>query len=208
MDKQESLRKPNSQTEEEKKIPVFTVLKNGAILKNIFLLDDPPAITTTSVEEAKLFEEILAVGRHQDFHGSWISGNKIEPGVQVELKEGDKMKLGGSSREYDSCSMRLKKNGKMVEVEHPKTFEKEKLISQVLEEHKSANVVSRNKARTAVTVLKNQTDRVPFQSLVVNSPNNTNSKSLGQKVKLNANHIECPEIMEASPYSVSSLTSF
>ncbi|XP_059299387.1 FHA domain-containing protein PS1-like isoform X2 [Lycium ferocissimum] len=129
-DKQESLLKPNSQTEEEKKIPVFTVLKNGAILKNIFLLDNP----TASVEESKQeFEEILVVGRHPDcnivlehpsisrfhlrihsnpcsqslsvidlssVHGSWISGNKIEPGVRVELKEGDKMKLGRSSREY------------------------------------------------------------------------------------------------------------
>ncbi|XP_016503268.1 FHA domain-containing protein PS1-like [Nicotiana tabacum] len=132
---QESLGKPNLQTELEKKIPVFTVLKNGAILKNIFLLDNPPPITTTSIEETKPdFEEILlVVGRHPDcnivlehpsisrfhlrihsnpsthslslidlssVHGTWISGNKIEPGVRVDLKEGDKMQLGGSSREY------------------------------------------------------------------------------------------------------------
>uniref|UniRef100_M1CGU0 Parallel spindle 1 n=1 Tax=Solanum tuberosum TaxID=4113 RepID=M1CGU0_SOLTU len=131
-EKQESLGKPNSQSEEEKKIPVFTVLKNGAILKNIFLLDNPPA-THVAITANQEFEEILVVGRHPDcnivlehpsisrfhlrihsnpsshslsvidlssVHGSWISGNKIEPGVRVELKEGDKMKLGGSRREY------------------------------------------------------------------------------------------------------------
>ncbi|TMX05388.1 hypothetical protein EJD97_023602 [Solanum chilense] len=131
-EKQESLEKPNSQSEEEKKIPVFTVLKNGAILKNIFLLDNPP-VTPVAITANQEFEEILVVGRHPDcnivlehpsisrfhlrihsnpsshslsvidlssVHGSWISGSKIEPGVRVELKEGDKMKLGGSSREY------------------------------------------------------------------------------------------------------------
>ncbi|XP_016478195.1 FHA domain-containing protein PS1-like [Nicotiana tabacum] len=132
---QESLENPNLQTELEKKIPLFTVLKHGAILKNIFLLDNPPPITTASIEETKPdFEEILlVVGRHPDcnivlehpsisrfhlrvhsnpsthslsvidlssVHGTWISGNKIEPEVRVDLKEGDKMQLGGSSREY------------------------------------------------------------------------------------------------------------
>ncbi|MCD7454157.1 hypothetical protein HAX54_023697 [Datura stramonium] len=122
---EESPRKP---IEEEKKIPVFTVLKNGAILKNIFLLDNPPC----STQETE-FEEILVVGRHPDcnitlehpsisrfhlrihskpsslslsvtdlssVHGTWISGKKIESGVKVELKEGDRMQLGGSSRVY------------------------------------------------------------------------------------------------------------
>lgn len=61
--KQESLGKPNSQGDEEKKIPVFTVLKNGAILKNIFLLENPtPAVISTKQD----FEEILVVGRHPD----------------------------------------------------------------------------------------------------------------------------------------------
>ncbi|XP_060198218.1 FHA domain-containing protein PS1-like [Lycium barbarum] len=114
--------------EKKKKIPVFTVLKNGAILKNIFLLDNPPSQETTENEE-----EILVVGRHPDcnitlehpsisrfhlrihskpsdhslsvtdlssVHGTWISGKKLESGVRVELKEGDRMQLGGSSRVY------------------------------------------------------------------------------------------------------------
>ncbi|XP_055833730.1 FHA domain-containing protein PS1-like isoform X2 [Solanum dulcamara] len=115
--------------EEEKKIPVFTVLKNGAILKNIFLLDNPPPCSNQESE----IEEILVVGRHPDcnitlehpsisrfhlrihskpsslslsvtdlssVHGTWISGKKIESGVKVKLKEGDRMQLGGSSRVY------------------------------------------------------------------------------------------------------------
>ncbi|KAL3324079.1 hypothetical protein AABB24_038318 [Solanum stoloniferum] len=115
--------------EEDKKIPVFTVLKNGAILKNIFLLDNPPPCSNRESE----IEEILVVGRHPDcnitlehpsisrfhlrihskpsslslsvtdlssVHGTWISGKKLESGVKVELKEGDRMQLGGSSRVY------------------------------------------------------------------------------------------------------------
>nr|GMC47532.1 FHA domain-containing protein PS1 [Ipomoea batatas] len=33
-------------------------------------------------------------------HGAWIAGKRIEPGVRVELQEGDTMQLGGSSRVY------------------------------------------------------------------------------------------------------------
>lgn len=51
-----------SSIEEDKKIPVFTVLKNGAILKNIFLLDNPPPCSNQESE----IEEILVVGRHPD----------------------------------------------------------------------------------------------------------------------------------------------
>ncbi|KAH0714621.1 hypothetical protein KY285_007426 [Solanum tuberosum] len=118
-----------SSIEEDKKIPVFTVLKNGAILKNIFLLDNPPPCSNQESE----IEEILVVGRHPNcnitlehpsisrfhlrihskpsslslsvtdlssVHGTWISGKKLESGVKVELKEGDRMQLGGSSRVY------------------------------------------------------------------------------------------------------------
>ncbi|XP_059631909.1 FHA domain-containing protein PS1 [Cornus florida] len=63
-----------SSDEPEKKIPVFTVLKNNTILKNIFVLDKPPLISgpksiehieneNQSVQE---IEEILLVGRHPD----------------------------------------------------------------------------------------------------------------------------------------------
>ncbi|KAL6962040.1 hypothetical protein U1Q18_036995 [Sarracenia purpurea var. burkii] len=127
--------------EQEKVIPVFTVLKNNAILKNIFLLDNPPSFPELKLIEPvengdppfQEFEETLLVGRHPDcnitlehpsisrfhlrihskpssrmlsiidlssIHGTWVLGKKIEPGVRVELNEGDTMQLGGSSRVY------------------------------------------------------------------------------------------------------------
>ncbi|KAL2497301.1 FHA domain-containing protein PS1 [Abeliophyllum distichum] len=125
---------------EEMEIPVFTVLKNNSILKNIYLLDKPPSIPPSSVKfnsseygKESMKEETLLVGRHPDcniilehpsisrfhlrihsnpsshslsvidlysVHGTWISGNKIEPGIMVELIEGDTMQLGGSRRLY------------------------------------------------------------------------------------------------------------
>ncbi|VFQ66049.1 unnamed protein product [Cuscuta campestris] len=113
----------------ERTIPVFTVLKNNAILKNIFLIDNQPWVDESHNES----EEILAVGRHPDcditlehpsisrfhlriyskpssqslsvvdlssVHGTWIAGKKIESGVRINLEEGDMMQLGGSSRVY------------------------------------------------------------------------------------------------------------
>ncbi|OMO67947.1 hypothetical protein COLO4_29964 [Corchorus olitorius] len=114
--------------EKERKIPVFTVIKNGAILKNIFVINKPQEI-----EENEESGEILVVGRHPDcnimlthpsisrfhlqihskpssqklfvfdlssVHGTWVSGKKIDPGAMVELNEGDSVKLGGSTRVY------------------------------------------------------------------------------------------------------------
>ncbi|XP_059454031.1 FHA domain-containing protein PS1 isoform X2 [Corylus avellana] len=125
--------------EEETKIPVFTVLKNGAILKNIFIVNNhpcpppPPSPPSISQNPDQAHEEILTVGRHPDcnitlthpsisrfhlqihsnpskqhlsvvdlssVHGTWVSGKKAEPGMPVELKEGDTVRVGGSSRVY------------------------------------------------------------------------------------------------------------
>ncbi|KAJ6764013.1 TRANSMEMBRANE PROTEIN 18 [Salix purpurea] len=126
--------------EEERKIPVFTVLRNGAILKNIFVVSKSPLASPTSPEPSieneesiQETEEILTFGRHPDcnivlnhpsisrfhlqinskpssqklfvtdlssVHGTWISGKKIEPGLRVELNEGDTIKVGGSTRYY------------------------------------------------------------------------------------------------------------
>ena len=33
-------------------------------------------------------------------HGTWVSDRKLKPGVSVELKEGDTLRIGGSSRVY------------------------------------------------------------------------------------------------------------
>ncbi|KAL1533765.1 FHA domain-containing protein PS1-like [Salvia divinorum] len=121
----------------EREIPVFAVLKNDSILKNIFVLDNPPPNSSSSSGEISgqksEIEEVLLVGRHPDcniklehpsisrfhlrihskpssrslfvtdlssIHGTCISGNRIEPGVAMELLPGDMLKLGESSRLY------------------------------------------------------------------------------------------------------------
>ncbi|KAK9066676.1 hypothetical protein SSX86_013999 [Deinandra increscens subsp. villosa] len=116
-----------------KEIPAFTVLKNGSILKNIFLLRQKSAAAKSSPNQDP-DEEILLFGRHPNcqitlehpsisryhlrihsnpsshtlsvvdlssVHGTWVSGRRIEPGVHVVLKEGDTVKIGGSSRVYE-----------------------------------------------------------------------------------------------------------
>ncbi|GMJ15167.1 hypothetical protein HRI_005185900 [Hibiscus trionum] len=121
--------------EKGRKIPVFTVVKNGAILKNIFVIEKPRVMEDEEDphNQESETEEILIVGRHPDcnimlthpsisrfhlqihsrpssqklsvidlssVHGTWVSGKKIDSGVAVELKEGDTIKLGGSTRVY------------------------------------------------------------------------------------------------------------
>ncbi|KAK8684149.1 hypothetical protein V6N13_040180 [Hibiscus sabdariffa] len=121
--------------EKDRKIPVFTVVKNGAILKNIFVIKNPRDMEDEEdpQNQESETEEILVVGRHPDcniilthpslsrfhlqihsrpssqklsvvdlssVHGTWVSGRKIDPGVAVELNEGDTIKLGGSTRVY------------------------------------------------------------------------------------------------------------
>ncbi|XP_054803407.1 FHA domain-containing protein PS1 isoform X2 [Prosopis cineraria] len=119
----------------ELKIPVFTVLKNGAILKNVFIVNKSPEPEplASSVLYHDRHDHILIVGRHPDcnimlthpsisrfhlqiqsnpcsqklfvidlssVHGTWVSGRKIEPGMRVEMKEGDTLRIGASSRLY------------------------------------------------------------------------------------------------------------
>ncbi|KAL1543924.1 FHA domain-containing protein PS1-like isoform X1 [Salvia divinorum] len=53
----------------EREIPVFTVLKNNCVLKNIFVLDNPPISSSSAAEisgQKSEIEEILLVGRHPD----------------------------------------------------------------------------------------------------------------------------------------------
>ncbi|XP_022135216.1 FHA domain-containing protein PS1 isoform X2 [Momordica charantia] len=121
-DREEEESKPDLN---DKKIPVFTVLKNGAILKNIFILNNFPNPGNE--------EEVIILGRHPDcnimlthpsisrfhlqihsnpsslklclvdlssVHGTWVSGKKIEAGARVEMREGNTLRVGGSSRIY------------------------------------------------------------------------------------------------------------
>lgn len=58
--------------EEENKIPVFTVVKNNVVLKNIFLLDNPPSNSKpgstqpTEIDLDQENEEMFVIGRHPD----------------------------------------------------------------------------------------------------------------------------------------------
>ncbi|CAK7323581.1 unnamed protein product [Dovyalis caffra] len=69
-----SNREKNPERREERKIPVFTVLRNGAILKNIFVINKSPLPSPTSSEPSleneenpvQETEEILSFGRHPD----------------------------------------------------------------------------------------------------------------------------------------------
>ena len=54
--------------EKERKIPVFTVIKSGAILKNIFVINKPQEMEYEEDPHNQELEteEILIVGRHPD----------------------------------------------------------------------------------------------------------------------------------------------
>ncbi|KAH0910873.1 hypothetical protein HID58_034194, partial [Brassica napus] len=115
----------------EKRIPVFTVLKKGAILKNIFVVKSLD-LSSHGKDDAEV-EEILLVGHHPDcdilltlpsisryhlqirslpsrqklfltdlssVHGTWVADQKVEPDACVEVKEGDVIRIGGSTRIY------------------------------------------------------------------------------------------------------------
>ncbi|XP_071712610.1 uncharacterized protein [Rutidosis leptorrhynchoides] len=110
-------------------IPVFTVLKNNSTLKNIFLFHKQQSSNNQDFDEQILLVgrhpncyivlEHPSISRYHlrihsnpskhsvsvfdlsSVHGTWVSGKRIEPGVLVDLKEGDEVKLGGSSRVYE-----------------------------------------------------------------------------------------------------------
>ncbi|KAL9245500.1 hypothetical protein vseg_019145 [Gypsophila vaccaria] len=118
----------------EREIPVFTVWKNNSILKNIFLINNPPDNSDDDYDRNRRhLEETLVVGRHPDcdirlehpsisrfhlrihsfpsqkslfltdlssVHGTWLSGERIEPNIRTKIKEGDSLRIGGSSRVY------------------------------------------------------------------------------------------------------------
>ncbi|MBA0650759.1 hypothetical protein Goklo_018141 [Gossypium klotzschianum] len=153
--------------EKEMKIPVFTVVKNGAILKNIFVISKSRYMEDG--EESETPEEVLIVGRHPDcnimlthpsisrfhlqihsrptslklsvldlssVHGTWVSGKKIDPGVAVELNEGDTIKLGGSTRVYKLHWIPMSRaydmeNPYVSAMDVPMEEEKEKVVGEI-----------------------------------------------------------------------------
>ncbi|TKY51537.1 FHA domain-containing protein PS1 [Spatholobus suberectus] len=112
----------NPEQEERAIVPVLTVLKNNAILKNIFIvLDDDNedqtvligrhpdcnvVLTHPSVSRFHLrigsnpSSRTLSLVDLASVHGTWVHGRKLEPRVSVELKEGDTFTVGVSTRLY------------------------------------------------------------------------------------------------------------
>ncbi|CAJ1976814.1 unnamed protein product [Sphenostylis stenocarpa] len=114
----------NKKPEQEKheKFPVLTVLKNNAVLKNIFILRDDDnddqtvligrhpdcniVLTHPSVSRFHLrirsnpSSRTLSLVDLASVHGTRVLGRKLEPGASVELKEGDTFTVGVSSRLY------------------------------------------------------------------------------------------------------------
>ncbi|KAL0560407.1 hypothetical protein IC582_000812 [Cucumis melo] len=169
-------REEETQDRNELKVPVFTVLKNGAILKNIFIVNNV-------ADREK--EEVITLGRHPDcnimlthpsisrfhlqihsnpssqkiyvvdlssVHGTWVSGKRIEAVDGVEMKEGDTLRVGGSSRVYRlhwvplSCAYdfegpKEKKDDEVAIVEEKAVKDCEKEIS-LLDENKETVVDS------------------------------------------------------------------
>ncbi|KAG5062429.1 hypothetical protein AAZX31_02G070700 [Glycine max] len=114
--------------EEEGEIPVLTVLKNNTILKNIFIVNKPPEeqaradhvdvllvgrhpdcdLMLTHPSISRFHLQIRSKPSSRTFslldlssvHGTWVSGRRIEPMVSVEMKEGETLRIGVSSRLY------------------------------------------------------------------------------------------------------------
>lgn len=67
-------------------------------------------------------------------HGTWVSNERIEPGVRVELNEGDTLRVGSSSRVYRLHWIPL---NQAYDLEHP--FVSALDVSFLEEEEESAN---------------------------------------------------------------------
>ncbi|CAJ1947872.1 unnamed protein product [Sphenostylis stenocarpa] len=114
--------------DKEGEIPVLTVLKNNTILKNIFIVNKPPErpsradhvdvllvgrhpdcdimLTHPSISRfhlqirSKPSSRTFSIVDLSSVHGTWLSGKRIEPMVSEEMREGDALRLGVSSRVY------------------------------------------------------------------------------------------------------------
>ncbi|KAJ1424895.1 SMAD/FHA domain superfamily [Sesbania bispinosa] len=108
------------QQEEDARIPVLTVFKNNAMIKNIFIILNNNeqtllvgrhphcniVLTHPSVSRFHLnirfnpSSRTLSLIDLSSVHGTWVCGRKLEPGVSVDLKEGDTFTVGVSTRRY------------------------------------------------------------------------------------------------------------
>ncbi|QCE07987.1 nuclear inhibitor of protein phosphatase 1 [Vigna unguiculata] len=140
----------NPEQEKHENFPVLTVLKNNAVLRNIFLVHD-----------GNSEDQTVLIGRHPDcdivlmhpsvsrfhlrirsnpssrtlslvdlasVHGTWVRGMKLEPGVSVELKEGDTFTVGVSTRLYRLSWVPLTQLNVFVPHQQQKEDEQEEII--------------------------------------------------------------------------------
>ncbi|XP_078441064.1 forkhead-associated (FHA) domain-containing protein [Wolffia australiana] len=115
---------------DEEMVAMVRVIKGGRTLKNIFL-NEPPSEGNPNEENAEvkilvgrhpdchlvvdhpsisrfhLQISVLASSRNisvldlSSVHGTWISGNKLQPKIAAEISAGDTMRIGASSRIYE-----------------------------------------------------------------------------------------------------------
>ncbi|KAL2995195.1 hypothetical protein AAZX31_10G203700 [Glycine max] len=149
--------KKNPEQEEQHRFPVLTVLKNNAILKNIFIvLDEHDEDQTVLIGRHPNCNIVLTHPSVSRFHlrirsnpssrtlslvdlasvqGTWVRGRKLEPGVSVELKEGDTFTVGISTRIYRLSWAPLTQLGVVVPQQHQKEDEQENIIKDENLEH-------------------------------------------------------------------------
>ncbi|KAJ3671449.1 hypothetical protein LUZ60_007528 [Juncus effusus] len=166
------------------KIPVFSVLKKGSVLKNIFLSGpggeireseavligrhpdchivlDHPSISRFHLEiRAKPSDKQFSVIDRSSVHGTWISGTRIEPNVPVNLREGDLIKLGASTREYRFHWLSLNEAFEMETPLPPLLEEKEE--SNQDETHQNEEQVSSRSEKEFLSPLKSEQGDLPI----------------------------------------------
>ncbi|CAL5349722.1 unnamed protein product [Camellia sinensis] len=86
--------------EQEKTIPVFTVLKNNTILKNIFLLDNLP-----SVPDLKPFNPLKNSDRVQEFEETLLVGRHPDCNIIVRICKKNKIKMKLTPREVEKLML-------------------------------------------------------------------------------------------------------
>ncbi|KAH1151600.1 hypothetical protein GYH30_045211 [Glycine max] len=118
-----------AEEEKEGEIPVLTVLKNNTVLKNIFIVNKPTDQKQSSADHVNVLlvgrhpdcdlmlthpsisrfhlqirsnpsSRAFSLLDLSSVHGTWVSGRRIEPMVSVEMKEGETLRVGVSSRVY------------------------------------------------------------------------------------------------------------
>ncbi|XP_047169926.1 uncharacterized protein LOC124838380 [Vigna umbellata] len=147
---QTSKNNKNPEQEKHAKFPVLTVLKNNAVLKNIFLVHDGtnedqtvligrqpdcnivlmhPSVSRFHLRiRSNPSSHTISLVDLASVHGTWARGMKLEPGVTVELKEGDTFTVGVSTRIYRLSWVTLTQLNVFVPHQQQKEGQQEEII--------------------------------------------------------------------------------